>query len=157
MTGTDRVRFCSSCQLNVYNVAAMTGDEVRALITKSEGRICGRLYRRTDGTVITRDCPVGFRAVQRRVRRMAGGGFATLLSLASVAIGQSAQRETQSDRQAQVVFERSKNNQQIGEFSGVVVDATAASIPGAEITVINQTENSERKATTNEKGAFVFP
>src|SRR5262245_58525824 len=85
MTGTDRVRFCSSCQLNVYNFAAMTGDEVRSLIATSEGRVCGRMYRRTDGTLITRDCPVGLRAVRKRVRRMVGAAFAALLSLSSVA------------------------------------------------------------------------
>src|SRR5215510_12087692 len=132
MTGDDRVRFCGSCQLNVYNFSAMTGDEVRAMIAKSEGRICGRLYRRTDGTILTRDCPVGLRAVRRRVRRMVGAVFATLVSLSSVAIGQSVKRENQLDLQkTQVVFERTKGNQQIGEFNGVVVDAFDACVPSA--------------------------
>jgi hypothetical protein len=60
MTGDDRVRFCNACNLNVYNFASMTSKEVRSLITN--GRVCGRLYRRVDGTLITRDCPVGLRA-----------------------------------------------------------------------------------------------
>ena len=67
MTGDDRVRFCDSCQLNVYNFAELTRKEAEEIIRTTEGRICGRLYRRADGSVITKDCPVGLRAVRRRV------------------------------------------------------------------------------------------
>src|SRR5262245_8014341 len=116
MTGGHRVRFCGSCQLNVYNFSAMTADEVRALIAKSEGRICGRLYRRTDGTILTRDCPVGLRAVRRRVRRMVGAVFATLVSLGSIALGQSGTKDTKTCSQSVVNFERTKAKGQIGNF-----------------------------------------
>jgi hypothetical protein len=57
MPGDDRVRSCPACSRAVYNIAAMTSDEVAALITSREGRLCGRLFRRADGTVITADCP----------------------------------------------------------------------------------------------------
>lgn len=67
MTGDDRVRHCDACDLNVYNFAAMTEDEANALLASAEGRICGRLWRRADGTVITRDCPVGLRAIRRKM------------------------------------------------------------------------------------------
>ena len=36
------------------------------LLEEREGRICIRLYRRADGTVITADCPVGVK--RRRLR-----------------------------------------------------------------------------------------
>jgi len=56
--------------LNVYNFAEMTRDEVRDLLARTEGRVCARLYRRADGTVLTRDCPTGLRALRRRgIRR----------------------------------------------------------------------------------------
>ena len=57
MPGDDRVRSCSACSRSVYNIAAMTSDEVSAMIAGREGRLCVRLYLRTDGTVITADCP----------------------------------------------------------------------------------------------------
>ncbi|MCB1280967.1 MAG: hypothetical protein KDB18_05545 [Salinibacterium sp.] len=70
MTGDDRVRHCEMCELNVYNIAGMTRQDATELITQTEGRVCIRLHRRADGTVITRDCPVGLAAVRRASRRV---------------------------------------------------------------------------------------
>ena len=57
MPGDDRVRSCPACSRAVYNIAAMTSTEVAALIADREGRLCARLFRRADGTVVTADCP----------------------------------------------------------------------------------------------------
>lgn len=76
MTGDDRTRFCAQCGLHVHNIAAMTAVEAEALLARAgaggEGgdRVCARLYRRADGTVLTRDCPVGVR-LRERARRAA--------------------------------------------------------------------------------------
>ncbi len=72
MTGDDRVRFCGDCKLNVYNLSAMTEDQIVGLIRETEGRLCGRFYRRPDGTILTQDCPKGIRAIVRR--RLVGVG-----------------------------------------------------------------------------------
>lgn len=66
MRGDDRVRHCSRCDKNVYNVSEMTEAEVEALIQRTEGRFCARLYRRTDNRVMTKDCPRGVAAVRRK-------------------------------------------------------------------------------------------
>ena len=71
MVGDDRVRFCGQCRLNVYNLSEMTRADATRFMQNREGRTCIRFYRRADGTVLTRDCPVGLRAVRRRVARMA--------------------------------------------------------------------------------------
>lgn len=68
MVGDDRVRHCDQCKLDVYNLSGMTRDEAEALITGRVGRLCVRFYRRTDGTVLTNDCPVG--VTRRRRRRL---------------------------------------------------------------------------------------
>jgi hypothetical protein len=81
MTGTDTVRFCGQCRLNVYDLSAMTAAEAAALVARTEGRLCVRLYRRADGTTITRDCPVGLRAAVRRASRAAGALLATLAGM----------------------------------------------------------------------------
>ena len=57
MEGDDRVRFCGSCRLNVYNLSGMTRREATELLKLVEGRLCIRLLRRKDGTVLTQDCP----------------------------------------------------------------------------------------------------
>jgi hypothetical protein len=67
MTGDDRVRFCGRCEKNVYNLSAMTRDQAESLVREKEGRLCVRLYRRQDGTVLTADCPVGVE--RRRLRQ----------------------------------------------------------------------------------------
>ena len=72
MAGDDRVRHCRQCGLNVYNIAQLTRSEAESLIREhsaSGQRLCARLYRRADGTVITRDCPVGLAALKARARR----------------------------------------------------------------------------------------
>ena len=61
MYGDDRVRFCSECKLNVYNLSGMTRREVTELFNLVEGRLCIRFFRRKDGTLLTQDCPVGMR------------------------------------------------------------------------------------------------
>jgi hypothetical protein len=70
MPGDDRVRSCPMCMRAVYNIASLTSVEAAALIAGREGRLCARLYRRADGTVVTADCPLAprprphFRRVQ---------------------------------------------------------------------------------------------
>lgn len=57
MAGDERVRHCALCRRTVYNLAAMTEADALRLVATTEGRRCVRLYRRADGTVLTRDCP----------------------------------------------------------------------------------------------------
>jgi len=74
MEGDDKVRYCSLCSLNVYNLSEMTRKEGKALMKSASGPMCIQLYRRQDGTLITKDCPVGRRmadACKRRLRAVA--------------------------------------------------------------------------------------
>jgi hypothetical protein len=75
-----RVRFCSQCNLNVYNLSGMSRHEAEALITKTEGRLCVRFYRRADGSILTQNCPVGLKAVKRRVSWVAQAVLGMVLS-----------------------------------------------------------------------------
>ncbi len=79
MRGDERVRFCERCSLNVYNLSAMTRREAERLVVRSEGRLCVRFYRRADGTTLTRNCPVGLRALKRRASRVASGAAAAAI------------------------------------------------------------------------------
>ena len=81
MLGSDRKRFCGECKLNVYNLSGMTKAEAENLLLNSEGRLCVRFYKRADGSVLTKDCPVGWQAIKRRVSRMAAAAFALLIGL----------------------------------------------------------------------------
>ncbi|MCY1016413.1 hypothetical protein [Pyxidicoccus sp. MSG2] len=76
MTGDARVRHCGACRLNVYNVSEMSTSEVEALLQPG-GSVCARVYRRSDGTVVTGDC--------RRVWREQRAEATTLLGTAVTA------------------------------------------------------------------------
>ena len=83
MYGNDRKRFCGECKLNVYNLSGMTQEEAEDLIENSEGRLCVRFYRRTDGTVLTQNCPVGWAKVKQRARVFATAVFSMIVGLFS--------------------------------------------------------------------------
>lgn len=79
MVGDERARYCGQCNLHVYNLSGMTRKEAEALITNTEGRLCVRFYRRADGTILTLNCPVGLRALKRRVTRIASATLSAVL------------------------------------------------------------------------------
>jgi len=61
MKGDEQVRHCDQCERHVYNLSEMSAAQAVALIQEKEGRLCVRLYRRADGSVMTADCPAGLR------------------------------------------------------------------------------------------------
>lgn len=81
MIGTDRIRFCGQCSLNVYNLSAMTRTDAESLTAGTEGRLCVRFYRRPDGSIITQDCPVGLAAIRRKMSYLTKAIFAAGLAL----------------------------------------------------------------------------
>lgn len=79
MAGDERVRFCGECRMRVYNLSGITRREAEALVTNAEGRLCVRFYRRADGTILTRNCPAGLRALKQRVSRVAASALSAAL------------------------------------------------------------------------------
>lgn len=78
MQGDDRSRYCGQCRLHVHDLSAMTTDEALALLRSASDRVCARFHRRSDGRVLTRDCPVGLR---QRLRRAWTRAAAMLVAL----------------------------------------------------------------------------
>lgn len=82
MAGDDRVRHCGSCDLDVYDISAMSREAAQEFLASrtGAGRTCIRFFRRADGRLLSRDCPVGVRAAWKRVSWAAAallaGGFA---------------------------------------------------------------------------------
>ena len=98
MIGTDRKRFCGDCKLNVYNLSDMTKKDAENLLANAEGRLCVRFYRRADGTVLTKDCPVGWARVKQRASKMAAAFaslfFGVVTSLGLMSLSNSSGEET---------------------------------------------------------------
>jgi hypothetical protein len=87
MFGSDRKRFCGDCKLNVYNLSNMSRQEAENLILSSEGRLCVRFFRRADGTILTKNCPVGWAAVKQRASRMATATFSMIAGVFTGVLG----------------------------------------------------------------------
>jgi hypothetical protein len=83
MMGNERRRFCAECKLNVYNLSGMTKQEAENLLINAEGRVCVRFYRRADGSIITRDCPVGWQALKQRVSKTAAAFVSIVFGVVS--------------------------------------------------------------------------
>lgn len=95
MVGDERIRFCGQCQLNVYNLSAMTRREAESLLIEKEGKLCVSFFRRADGTIINENCPKGLLALKRRLNRTATAVFSSILSfLAGVGIYTAVHQET---------------------------------------------------------------
>jgi ankyrin repeat protein len=77
MEGDEKVRFCSGCQLHVFNLSAMDVEEAAKRIAEHSHGLCVRFYRRQDGTLLTRDCPTGAE-MKRQARRGALGRIGAL-------------------------------------------------------------------------------
>jgi hypothetical protein len=98
MIGDDRVRFCGQCTKNVYNLSALPREEGEGLLRGAQTReaeggagLCVRVYRRSDGTVLTADCPEGTRRKKRRLAVFGaiGGGLMAAGAAAAEMFGAS--------------------------------------------------------------------
>lgn len=159
MTGDDRVRFCDHCQLNVYNISELSRSEAEKLIASSEGRLCARLFRRTDGTVLTKDCPVGLRALRRRIAKRTAAIFATIVSLSTITLGQhgsATNGKTACTPQTKITRTDATSDPHEKVLSGTVVDPNGAVILRAKVKLTNPKTKQTRETSTNDDGRFEF-
>lgn len=81
MQGDDRSRFCGQCNLHVYNFAQMSPEEIEQLLVEKEAGICARMYQRSDGTILTRDCPIGLRSTIQRAGRIVVSALSAVMGV----------------------------------------------------------------------------
>jgi hypothetical protein len=143
MIGDDRVRHCSQCNLNVYNLSAMTGLEARELVEKHEGRMCLRFYHRKDGTILTQNCPIGLKVVMQRVSRVAGIALSAVMSASPLA----AQTQAAPRPPAPVVQAEADAGLELH-----VVDKDGKACPGATIELMDLNDKSIVRAITDSQG-----
>lgn len=156
MVGDDSVRFCNHCRLNVYNLSELSKAEAEALLVSSEGRLCARLYRRSDGTVLTKDCPAGLQALRRRMARSAAAVFALLGSLSTVSFSQEGPKKESCRLLAKITQRDIVSSSAETIITGQVTDPSGAVVPGATVTLKKVLTNEAETATTTDEGRFQF-
>jgi hypothetical protein len=139
MRGDKRRRYCTLCKLNVYNLSDMSKTEAESFLINSEGRVCLRVFRRADGSVITKDCPVGWQKLKRKVSRTAAavfsliaGFFGGVLALESL---QSLRRFTNYDKVPEPFFESKDDRVSFG-----ITDGILENLPQIKIEILKNRE-----------------
>lgn len=155
MKGDDRSRHCNLCELNVHNIAGLSTREVEDLVTTSEGRLCVRLFRRADGTVITQDCPVGLRKYRQRVAGIASAAFAAVLSLLSVSYAQK-EKDTKNVDASKIKIVRTHERVGSSSILGTLMDPMGAVVPGMEVQLFQNGKKPRTFATSDADGRFSF-
>jgi len=131
MGADERVRYCSQCNLNVYNLSAMSSLEAEQLIAERQENVCVFFYRRKDGSIFTRGRPGKMRVVMRRTSRIAGIALSAVMSVSPLAAQATTARE------AQVV--RTESGLEL-----TVVDPQGAICPGAKVDFTGNDFHRER-------------
>jgi hypothetical protein len=121
----------------------MNSVEIDRIVSQHEGRLCARYYQRPDGTMLTQNCPVGFRFAVRRVSRMAGAALTAFMSVGPAMAGPRFPKSNESLLQIQPA--------QVG-LTLEVVDPSGAVVPKAHVTVVNEETKAETDAETDATG-----
>jgi hypothetical protein len=152
MTGTDQIRFCNHCNLQVHNISELTYSQAARLIARSKGRLCVRYYRDSEGAPITRQAPVALHKIARRVSRLAASAFSATLSL-SPAVAHTSPVQLNADSSEQP----NPDKPQFGSsLVGTITDANGAVVAGASIGIANGEGNFMLFTSTDNEGTFRF-
>ena len=61
----DPRRFCNACTKHVYDLSSLHDDEIESLMNRGE-KICARILRHQDGSIVSKDRPIKKRPPRRR-------------------------------------------------------------------------------------------
>jgi len=152
MKGNDQIRFCEHCNLKVHNMSEMTYSRAARLVARSQGRLCVRYYRDSQGAAITKQAAGKLHQIGRRVSRLAAGAFSATLTVATVAqTSPGLQANPVNSTQAEPdrpVFDAS--------IVGTITDPNGAVIAGATISIFNRETNLSLYTSTADDGTFRF-
>jgi len=151
MIGDERVRYCPECKLNIYNFSAMPEGDIQRLIAERDGRLCARWFRRADGTMLTADCPVGFRTRVRKISLVAGAALAAMMGVGTAKAQQTSKAPLSSSPS---LVQIDKAPQSEGMVWVRVVDETGAVVTNAKILVVNSAGSVVAQGNTDFKGEF---
>jgi len=148
MPGTDKVRHCPRCDLDVYNFSAMTQLEINQIVAARTGRLCARFYQRPDGTMLTENCPAGIRTGVLRGSTMAAAALVALVTIAPANADPLTAQVGSSSLQIQATQQG---------LALEVRDASGAVIPGAAVSLVNSETGQHFDLTTDAKGKVTLP
>jgi ankyrin repeat protein len=153
MIGTDKIRFCEHCNLQVNNLSAMTRAQMMRLISRSSGRLCVRYVEPAAPAMKPQE---KLHRIGRRVTRLAAGAFTATLSLAAAAAQGPAPSDSAAITRLGRIAESNASNKKLGSLTGVITDPVGAVVPGVLVTLANSTGDVNQTMFTNDAGEYSF-
>jgi hypothetical protein len=158
MAGDEKKRFCSECNKFVYDFSQMTRRQVEAMVSIHQGRMCARITRLPDGSLLTLETPPAHPIVDRRASTVVNATLAAILGLsvpanalnAEVSAAQLVVRSDADSDGAKAPYGGGE-----GLVGGIVLDPQVAAIPNAVVKLISDA-GVELKTKTSTEGEFAF-
>jgi hypothetical protein len=157
MAGSDKVRFCSHCALEVNNISALTRKQAMRLVNGSNGRICVRYVKNPAD-----DSPVFAGSKLYRITRRAGiaaGVLGATLAVSSLAHAQGSGPVSWTQKAEISQTETAgKNKSESGAatVTGTVTDPTGALVPNATVILVTPETGVKRAVAASEEGFYKF-
>jgi carboxypeptidase family protein len=158
MSGDEKKRFCSECDKFVYDFSQMTRRQVEAIVSIHRGRMCARITRRHDGSLVTLEAPPVHPIVARRASPVVNATLAAILGLSVPASAlnvdvSAAQLIVRSDADGKSARNPFGGGEAV--VGGTVFDPQGAVIPNAVVKLISDA-GAELETKTSSKGEFRF-
>jgi hypothetical protein len=155
MTGTERVRFCSHCALEVNNISTLTRKQAMKLVRESNGRICVRYIKNP-----VDNSPVFAEKLYQITRRasIAAGVLSVTLSLSTVsyAQGRAMTIKTKTEISQKESAEKDKIESATATIKGLITDSFGAVIPKVNVTITNLKTDARSTVAADEEGIYKF-
>jgi hypothetical protein len=158
MSGDEKKRFCSECNKFVYDFSQMTRRQVEAIVSIHRGRMCARITRRPDGSLLTLETPPVHPVVARRASPVVNATLAAILGISVPANALNADvSAAQLIARSDVEGKGAKTPYGGGEalVGGTVFDSQGAVIPNAVVKLVSAA-GAELKTKTSAEGEFAF-
>lgn len=157
MSGNQLTRYCNQCEKSVYNFSQMTRAQAEALIASTNGKLCARIERNADGSILTTDKSYSLPRFHQNFLRIASATMSAALSLApSIAAKPVKNLPVLNFSQEQQKKPDAKDTEKTAKIWGTVYDPSQAVVPNTKITLINESTKTERTSSSSEEGRYGF-
>ena len=157
MNGDHSQRYCDQCEKSVYNFSQLTRSQAEALIARTNRKLCARIERRPDGSILTADKSYSLPRFNQKFLRIASATMSAALSLAPVIAAKPVKNlpvlnfsQEQKDKKEQPPQDQDRAAKIFG-----VVQEEGMPVSFAIVT-ISEINSSYAKSTPAKQGKYEF-
>ncbi len=157
MRGDERVRYCGQCEKHVYNLSQMTRQQAEALIIKTNGKLCARFERRSDGSILTTEQSLALPRLNQRFLRIASATVSAALSLSPSVAAKAPKNLPVLQQQDKKEKADNQSQEKTAKIFGTVCDGSKAVVPATSITITNSVTKESWMTKSAADATYEFP